>query len=211
VPIHVDHEARRAKLARAVWRIVGRDGVAAATVRAVANEAGLSMGSLRHFFNSQDELLHFAVDELVEQARRRIEESTAARLALLADGRPIAAVAALLEEVVPLDTERQTEAKVWIAFTTPPTTTRIAAIREQVDNGVRGLCDNALDALQEFGLFHADRDRPLEIERMHALLDGLSVHLTLASAHLTPDLARAIIHTHLGDLTSAGTSSSGTR
>jgi AcrR family transcriptional regulator len=204
VPIHVDHEARRSQLAQAVWRIVMRDGVARASVRAVAKEAGLSMGSVRHFFASHDQLLLFAVAELVEQARRRIERRTPARMSLLAEGRPLAAVAALLEEVLPLDAERQTEATVWAAFTTPPATNpEIAAIREQVDEGVRTVCRNVLDALQEFGRLHADRHRRIEIERMHALLDGLTIHLTLEPTRLDPDLVRSIILTHLGELASA--------
>ena len=181
-----------------------RHGVAAASVRAVANEAGLSMGSVRHFFASHDQLLLFAVEALVEQARRRIEAGTPARMALLAEGRPLVAIAALLEEVLPLDAERQTEAKVWAAFTTPPATNpEIAAIRRQVDDGVRELCCNALDALREFGRLHADRDRRIEIERIHALLDGLTIHLTLETTRLDPDLVRRVILTHLGELSSA--------
>jgi AcrR family transcriptional regulator len=204
VPIHVDHEARRSRLARAVWQIVVRDGAAAASVRAVAREAGMSMGSVRHFFASHDQLLLFAVEELVEQARRRIEAGTPARMSLLAEGRKLTAVAALLEEVLPLDSERQTEAKVWAAFTTPPAPSpEIAAIRKKVDDGVRELCRNALDALQEFGRLHVDRDRRIEIERMHALLDGLTIHLTLDQARLDPGLVRSILVSHLGELSSA--------
>ncbi len=162
------------------------------------------MGSVRHFFASQDRLLLFAVEELVEQARRRIEAGTPARISLLAEGRPLAAVAALLEEVLPLDAERQTEATVWAAFTTPPATNpEIAVLREQVDEGVRELCRNALDALQELGGLHADRDRRIEIERMHALLDGLTIHLTIDPARLAPDLVRSVVLTHLGELSSA--------
>ena len=162
------------------------------------------MGSVRHFFADHDQLLLFAVEELVEHARRRIEAGTPARMSLLADGRPLAAVAALLEEVLPLDAERQIEAKVWAAFTTPPVTNpEIGAIRMQVDDGVRELCGNALDALQEFGLLHADRERRIEIERIHALLDGLTIHLTIESTRLDPDFARTIVLTHLGELAAA--------
>ena len=204
MPIYVDHEARRSQLAQAVWRTVTRDGVAGASVRAVAKEAELSTGSVRHFFASQDQLLLFAVETLVEQARRRIDEGTPTRMSLLAEGRPIAAVAALLEEVVPLDAERQSEAKVWAAFTTPPATTPdLTAIRKQVDDGVRELCRNALDALQEFGRLHSNRDRRIEVERIHALLDGLTIHLTLEPTRLSPELVRSIIVTHLGELSSA--------
>ena len=204
MPIHVDHEARRSQIAQAVWRIVVGDGVAGASVRAVAKEAGLSMGSVRHFFASHDQLLLFAVEELVEQARRRIEAGAPARMSLLHEGRPLAAVAALLEEVLPLDAERQTEAKVWAAFTIPPAANpEIARIRQQVDDGVRELCRNALDALHELGRLDADRDRRIEIERIHALLDGLTIHLTLEPARPDHELVRSIVLTHLGDLSSA--------
>jgi AcrR family transcriptional regulator len=201
VPVHVDHAVRRAELARAVWRIVARDGVRAASVRGVAREAGLSMGSVRHFFSTQDELLRFAVEEVVDQAGRRIEAGTAARQATVAEGRPLAAVADLLQEVIPLDDERLIEAEVWAAFTAPPVTDpAIAELRQQVDDGVRELCRNALSALAEFGLLHPARDRDVEVARLHALVDGLAVHVVRATAGLRHDRVRAILLTHLGDL-----------
>jgi AcrR family transcriptional regulator len=201
VPIYVDHDARRSELAQAVWRIVGREGVAGASVRAVAQEAGLSMGSVRHFFASQDDLLRFAVEELVARARRRVAAAAPRRMALLAEGRPLAAVAALLEEGLPLDAERRTEARVWAAFTTPPVTNpAIAALRKQVDDGVRELCADAVNALRELGLLHADRDRRMEIARLHTMLDGLAIHLTSEPARVAPKLARRILLTHLGEL-----------
>jgi AcrR family transcriptional regulator len=207
VPVHVDHAARRAHLAHAVWRIVARDGVAEASVRAVAREASLSMGSVRHFFASQDELLVFAVEELIAQARERIAASTPARLALLAEGRPLDAVAALLEEVLPLDAVRRTEAQVWASFTTPPVTNpRIAETREQVDDGVHELCTDAIEALHDLGRLPAERDRRIEIERLHALLDGLTIHLMVEPARISPDRARQIVLTHVGELSTIPTS-----
>ena len=50
MPIVVDPEERRRDLAEAVWRVVRRDGLERASVREVAREAGVSMGSLRHYF-----------------------------------------------------------------------------------------------------------------------------------------------------------------
>ena len=41
MPKIVDHEARRAELAEAVWRLASRDGLEAVTLRGVAAEAGL--------------------------------------------------------------------------------------------------------------------------------------------------------------------------
>ncbi len=201
MPVQVDHDARRAQLAQAVWRIVVRDGVRGASVRGVAREAGLSMGSVRHFFASQDELLRFAVQEVVSQASRRIEAGAPDRMAAVAEGRPLDAIVALLEEVLPLDEERMTEAKVWAALTAPPATDPgMGAIRRQADDGIRQLCRDALGALAEFGLLHPARDLAIETERIHSLLDGLALHLMLDPARTPADRVRALLLTHLRDL-----------
>ena len=38
---------------------------------------------------------------------------------------------------------------------------------------------------------------------MHALLDGLTIHLTIEPTCLAPDFVRSIVLTHLGELSSA--------
>ena len=201
MPVKVDHYARRAELAQAVWRIVVRDGIRGASVRGVAQEAGLSTGSVRHFFASQHQLLVFAVQEIIRQASQRIAAGTEDRQAMVADGRPLAAVVSLVEEVLPLDDERLTEARVWAAFTTAPTAVpEMTPLRTQADDGVHQLCREALSALAEFGLLHPDRDRDTETERIHALLDGLTLHLMLGSVALNGSKVRLLLLTHLSDL-----------
>lgn len=61
-----------AELAEAVWRVIRRDGLEHASVRNVAREAGLSMGSLRHYFSTQSELLIFALRLVIERIDRRL-------------------------------------------------------------------------------------------------------------------------------------------
>ncbi|MGH8776270.1 MAG: TetR/AcrR family transcriptional regulator [Jiangellaceae bacterium] len=201
MPVQVDHDARRAQLAQAVWRIVVRDGVRGASVRGVAREAGLSMGSVRHFFGTQEELLLFAVQEVVSQASRRIEAGAQARTSAVDQGRPLDAAVALLEEVLPLDEERQVEAMVWAAFTAPPVTDpSMAAIRRQVDDDIRQLCRDTLTGLAELGLLHPARDVAVEVERVHALLDGLTMHMLLDPAQTPADRVRPVLLTHVGDL-----------
>jgi AcrR family transcriptional regulator len=204
VPVRVDRDERRALLAEAVWRIAARDGVRAASVRGVAREAGLSMGSVRHFFSTQDDLLRFAVAELVEQVRRRIEAGTATRLAAVAQGRPIEAAVALLEEVLPLDARRRTEARVWAAFTAPPVIDeQMADIRRSADDGIRQLCRSVLAVLTETGVLHPERDVNLESERMHALVDGLTIHLLVDPTEVSPGRVKSVLVVHLNDLRAA--------
>jgi len=201
MPIRVDHAERRSALADAVWRIVRRDGVPAASVRGVAREAGLSMGSVRYFFATQDELLDFAMREVIDRAGKRIEAGAAARSAIAAAGRGVDAAMALLEQSLPLDEERLTEARVWAAFTAQTLShPGMAAIRREADEGLRTICHDSLAGLAELGDVHASRDLALETERLWALLDGLTFHLLLDPVRTSADVVRTALRIHLGDL-----------
>ena len=74
MPRIVDHAVRREDLARALWRVVRRDGLHAVSVRTVAAEAGTSASALRHYFASQDELLAFALRSIVARAQARLRQ-----------------------------------------------------------------------------------------------------------------------------------------
>lgn len=50
VPRTIDRDARKEQLAEAVWRVVRERGIGAVSVRTVAEEAGVVVGSLRHVF-----------------------------------------------------------------------------------------------------------------------------------------------------------------
>jgi AcrR family transcriptional regulator len=57
---------RRAALVRAALRVVARDGVAAATTRAIVAEAGMSLASFHYAFTSRDELMVELVNAVVD-------------------------------------------------------------------------------------------------------------------------------------------------
>jgi AcrR family transcriptional regulator len=74
MPKIVDHELQRVKFATAALRLVAREGLEGLTMRAVASEAGLSYGSLFHYFNSKDELLMHAIAYSTSEQARRVNE-----------------------------------------------------------------------------------------------------------------------------------------
>jgi AcrR family transcriptional regulator len=173
MPKLVDHDARREELAAALWRLVMRDGIEAASIRRVAAEAGWSSGSLRHYFETQSDLLAFAM----ELVTRRAEE----RVAAIADPpSPRAWAERALEQVLPLDDERRAEMQVWLAF----------SMRAAVDPALRPLRDASHEALRQMcqgiaellGSGEALRDG----ERLHALVDGLALHGVLTPDVTTP-------------------------
>ena len=76
MPKIVDHDIQRVKFAEAAMSLIARHGLEGVTMRAVAAEAGLSYGSLFHYFNSKDELLMHVVRHSSAQQSRRIDEFT---------------------------------------------------------------------------------------------------------------------------------------
>lgn len=76
MPKIVDHDLQREKFAEAAMALIARHGLEGLTMRAVAAEAGLSYGSLFHYFESKDELLKHAIRHSTSQQSRRINEVT---------------------------------------------------------------------------------------------------------------------------------------
>ena len=185
MPKQVDHAARREELAAALWRLVMRDGIEAASLRKVAAEAGWSTGSLRHYFTTQSDLLAFAM-ELVEQ---RVRE----RVAALEPGDDLRAAAErVLQEVLPLDDERRAEMQVWLAFTMRAVVDPdLRDLRNRAHAELRGLCRQVAAALGA-----ADPER--EGERLHAFVDGLALHAVLDPATTTPARQVELLRAQLG-------------
>jgi AcrR family transcriptional regulator len=109
MPKLVDVDARRAELLEAVWRIIPRAGIAAATTRAIAREANVSNGVLSHYFPDKDSLLIEALRTAYSRAQGRMREVTRGLVGL-------DAVRAIMLEALPLDETRLVEAQVGVSF-----------------------------------------------------------------------------------------------
>lgn len=184
MPKLVDHDERREELATALWRLVTREGVEAASLRRVAAEAGWSSGSLRHYFATQSELLSFAM----ELVTRRVADRVAA---LPRAHGMVAQAEQLLAQVLPLDGDRRVEMQVWLAF----------SMRAAVDPALRPLRDESHQRLRELCVDIAQAlgaaDATLEGERLHALVDGLALHGVLTPDLAPPALQSAVLSDHL--------------
>jgi AcrR family transcriptional regulator len=108
MPRVVDVEARRAELADAAARVIARDGIAAATMRDVAAEAGLTTGALVHYFTDKRQLLLFTFQSSLDRRRSQRPERAGATL--------LDALRRSLEGALPLDEARRRHWMVTIAF-----------------------------------------------------------------------------------------------
>ncbi|MFF0493373.1 TetR/AcrR family transcriptional regulator [Nocardia sp. NPDC004068] len=72
MPKVVDRTQRRDALAAALWRLAYREGWNAVSLRRVAAEAGLSLGSLQHYFAGLDDLLDYSVSGVLDILDERL-------------------------------------------------------------------------------------------------------------------------------------------
>ncbi|WP_121008216.1 TetR/AcrR family transcriptional regulator [Saccharothrix australiensis] len=198
MPKVVDAEARRRVVAEAVFRVVRAQGLDQASLRNVAEEAGLAVGSVRHYFADHDELLAFALEELVGRVDRRVMARVARVRAASTPEERFAGVEGLLGELLPLDPDRHDEAVIWLEFShAARTRPALRPAARRIHEGIRMVVGRVLASA-------GVPDVPVETERLAALLDGLAVDAVLQPDLTTPDLMRAVLRRHLAGLRPGG-------
>lgn len=75
MPKKVDRAARREEILAAAVRVFARRGYAAARMDEVAHEAGIAKGSVYLYFDSREQLLHAAFEDLAEHSARILREA----------------------------------------------------------------------------------------------------------------------------------------
>ncbi|MGW1409018.1 TetR/AcrR family transcriptional regulator [Streptomyces sp. NPDC002403] len=113
MPKQVDHRERRETIARALWRVVEQRGIAHASVREVAQEAGISHGAVQHYFATREEMLVFAMDFASEQTSLRVAEGVR-ELGNLPHPRDMLRV--MLTEMLPLHPDARATSRMSAAY-----------------------------------------------------------------------------------------------
>lgn len=206
MPKIIDPTERREHVAAALFRVVRRGGFAQVTLRNVAEEAGLAIGSVRHFLGSYEELVAFAFDTMVERVRDRVVARVEELSVDLAAGsldaeQRRAAVADVLCELLPLDDRRRDEAIVWVEFEVAARTDATLAERSaRSAAGTTRLVEQVLSGAARYGTLDPAVDLDVEVARLATLVDGLTWRAALHPELLGPDLARQVLMDHLAGL-----------
>lgn len=103
-------DATSIRLSQAVWETVANDGIEATTVRRVAQRAECTTGLLMHHFGNRTAMLTHAREVLYKRTAARADN--AERL----DLSPRDTLFEVLSGTLPLDADRQQEARVWMGF-----------------------------------------------------------------------------------------------
>ncbi|MEQ9519585.1 MAG: TetR/AcrR family transcriptional regulator [Parvibaculum sp.] len=105
MPKKVNHIERRKLFAKAAIAVIAEKGLENLRLVDIAREAGLTTGSLTHYFNDKDQVIAAALDQVIETA-----------FAQTGGNRTNDSLAAGLAAFLPLDEESHAASRVWIAF-----------------------------------------------------------------------------------------------
>jgi AcrR family transcriptional regulator len=180
MPKIVDWDAKRDEILSATWRVIARDGIAGATIRAIAKEANCSRGILGHYFEDKEDILGSA---LVLSHRR-----VGARMSAAASGLSgLAALRVIMLEALPLDARRDLEAQIEISFWGRALGNADLRVLqhsefERFGRRLRGHLREAAD----LGELSADCDVDLATHQLLVLIDGLSAERVMYPDRVSP-------------------------
>lgn len=177
----------------AVKRIVVADGLERVSLREVAAEAGLVVGSVRHYFASSAELLVFSFDSVVDAVLARLAAAAPGRAPESAAGGVAAeeAVVAQLCQLLPLDEERAVDLCVWTEFKLAARThPELEATAERSHRAVAAAVGGILLKLRAS---LGPRELVVEAERLLAAIEGLGLHAMLQGRWLDANLCLDVL------------------
>ena len=191
MPKLVDHEERRRVLAGSIVAVAAREGLESASLRAVAKEAGMSMGAVQHYFTDREAMLGFVLAYVQEQRSDRIRRAVAA----LPYPSPRAMLDAIVDEVLTDDEANHTFERVHVMFVARAQGHRPTA--EQLARG-RAVVVQLMARLLGDGALRDGIDPGDAAEVVWALLDSLPVSISLGQH--TSASAREVVHNYLATL-----------
>ena len=205
----VKQESRRARIADAVLELGSREGLERVTLRAVAAEAGVSMGQVQHYFASREDMLFYAVTHGMQGMERRIRE----RIGIVGADWPdedadldpddadfdaaLEMLGSMLEEMLGADPETRRLLRVGGAFLSlPAPDERIVRALTDDDPQLRGFTAQTVEWAQALGRADSALDPTKEAEILWALVGQLGSDVVLG--RLDPADASATLRYALG-------------
>ena len=193
MPKKVDHHERRVVIAAALKRVARDQGFDEISLRHVAAEAEVSLGTVQHYFRTRDELMAFALTEIRHSTAARISAAVAG---LGATPDPRGLLEATIMQMLALDEPRRSDVQVALALLSH------TAVRPEVaatlHDETRAMLDFVADMIRTAhptGRADPRLDPALTATGLLAMADGLNNYLLVG--HYAPDRAVAALRAHL--------------
>ncbi|MFD4398282.1 TetR/AcrR family transcriptional regulator [Kitasatospora sp. NPDC058478] len=193
----VDHEERRRQIAEALLRIADTQGLQAASMRAVATEAGVSLRLVQYYFTTKEGLLLDALERLGAQLQARM---AAWITAAATPSTPRGLVTAVLSSILPTDPESRRITRTYAAYYTlvlsdPALVEKHGTPQPDL---LEGFLAKQVRTAQQAGQIDPARDPEMTAAGLLAMVNGLGS--SVLGGQRTGDAALAILTHHLDEL-----------
>jgi len=176
--------------------VVATRGVESASFRTVADEAGVSLGTVQHYFRTREDLLAATYGEVLRRIRSRIK-------ALEQDGDARERLQRVVHELLPLDPVRGDECAIHLAFAAVAPSR--PALQELQSRALGELHDGIAQLVLEAGAATDGEGALLLARAVTATADGLALHALSTGGTPTPEVLTSTMGTVLDRLlTTAG-------
>lgn len=184
----VNHEERRQLIAETATRIIGEEGIDAATVRRIASELQCSTRAITHYFPEKDELLYWAYE--VISARGQSDFVGAA------EGNPTDLLGALLAMTAAANEKNTGLWKVYVAFWAKAA--RDPAFATEQQKRIEHARSIIADVIHNR---NPEREDSVDCARLLiALVSGISVHALMEPQAWPPEAIRAALESHIANV-----------
>ena len=179
MPKIVDWDQKRDEILSATWRVIARDGIKGATIRAIASEANCSRGILAHYFDHKEDILGSAL----LLSHRRVGARMSAAAAGLTG---LKALRAVMLEALPIDDERDLEAQIEISFWGRALgDPQLAELQHSEFERFCSRLGGYLKEADDHGELRKHCDLDLATHQLVVLIDGLSAERVLYPSRVT--------------------------
>ncbi|MGW0251337.1 TetR/AcrR family transcriptional regulator [Nocardia goodfellowii] len=196
MPARIDAEQRRRDVVEAAFRLLVAEGFSGLSLRKVAAESGLNIGSVRHYFDDHRDLLVAAATEVGDRMGQRLARHPLDALRGRTGTQAVDALQALVEELLPVDAERRVESIVLLEFILAARVHPIfRPVTEQMAADMRSVLTEALGVL--------GTPEPAErAEQLVALIGGLAIDAVTPHGSIGIERLRKTLRAHLDSVLS---------
>ncbi|WP_142830864.1 TetR/AcrR family transcriptional regulator [Planococcus soli] len=192
MPKLIDLTERKQFIAHATWKIMLEQGMEGVSARNIAKEAGLSLGALRYYFSTQEELLLYAESLVFEQLTEKTNEI------FQEEKSPLEKIIGVLMIFLPSKEDSDMEARVRLIFKLHGSNGR-KIYREEQDAALQAV-KNIMSNLILLNLLKKELDVSLETDRLIHLLDGMVLDAMVRAERTTRGQQRKTIVHHLNTI-----------
>ncbi|MEA5566710.1 TetR/AcrR family transcriptional regulator [Anabaena sp. UHCC 0399] len=190
----MSYDDRRIEVANAAWRVIIREGLDRASMRAIAQELGSSTGVVTHYFRDKEELILFALERVFKNVLEDMKFCIKGR-------QGIDRLEQMILTALPLKMSDKADWKVWVAFLGYSIGREHLVQKHQKRYDIlQQLISQELADLQTANLIRVDLDVTLEANVLIALVDGIGTGVVICPEQFSAEQQQYLVRRHINAL-----------